>query len=380
MPNLPIDNMLFRENYEKSITTLQEFMDARFEYQMNMCEVLQNARQARFNRNKKNDGLHKGIPKYDVGDRVYVSFPKGRFRPLGKSTKLSPLNDGPYTILEKLRDGLVYSLKHERSGYIHKASVQNMIRVTENVIPDKAINLPGQGNQPVTTNKDRINDLSQRDHLKKIKVTANDEANGRRTRTVTYDEEVVDEDNDVVVMSKEQLEQEKKVEKHVEKKNIESKDEFEGIVAMDAKGKLKKAASNRLDTQIVVGMEKPRVTNTGDRGERARLRELAKAKATSVGQVDANPQHTTAWLKCTALLRKEHSQVTPVSGRDRRVRLGVLPPVGRNGVVSSRRVRQLRPRRGERPKLTASVARSKEDTGRVQTPRTTYSLQSIHRN
>jgi transposase InsO family protein len=70
-PNLPIDNMMFRENYETPITNLQEYMDAVFEYQMNMCEVLQKARRDRFERNKRNHGSHKGIPAYKVGDKVY---------------------------------------------------------------------------------------------------------------------------------------------------------------------------------------------------------------------------------------------------------------------------------------------------------------------
>jgi hypothetical protein len=98
-PNLPIDNMLFRENYEQPINTLEEYMDALHEYQLNMCEVLQKARRERFERNKRNHGAHKGIPMYEIGDKVYLSFPKGHFRPLGKSTKLSPINDGPYTVL-----------------------------------------------------------------------------------------------------------------------------------------------------------------------------------------------------------------------------------------------------------------------------------------
>src|SRR4051812_49270848 len=99
---------------------------------------------------------------------------------------------------------------------------------------------------------------------------------------------------------------------------------------MDAKGKLKKAASNRLDTQIAESDE--------------RRRPRRKSKTTRIGESQSDERWTSGressthycMLKCTALLRKEHSQVTPVLGRDRRVRLGVLPPVGRNGVVSSR--------------------------------------------
>src|SRR3954451_22633518 len=102
--------MLDRENNVKPARDLQEFLKERFDNQQNMCNILHNERQKRFDRNKRAEGQLRGLPKYDIGDKLYVQFPKGRFRPLGKSTKLSPLNNGPYTVLEKLRDGLVYSL------------------------------------------------------------------------------------------------------------------------------------------------------------------------------------------------------------------------------------------------------------------------------
>ena len=81
-------------------------MDFRHENYTNMFEVITRSRKERFERNKKAAGLHKGIPIYDVDDKVYLSFPKGHFRPLGGTTKLSPLNGGPYTVVEKLLDGL----------------------------------------------------------------------------------------------------------------------------------------------------------------------------------------------------------------------------------------------------------------------------------
>ena len=115
-PNLPIDNILFRENYTQPATTLQQFMDFRHENYANMFEVITRTRKERFERNKKAAGLHKGIPIYNIDDKVYLSFAKGHFRPLGGTTKLSPLNDGPYTVVEKLLDGLVYKVQHDRKG------------------------------------------------------------------------------------------------------------------------------------------------------------------------------------------------------------------------------------------------------------------------
>ena len=39
-PNLPIDNILFRENYSQPITNIQEYVDMLFEQQDNMFEVV----------------------------------------------------------------------------------------------------------------------------------------------------------------------------------------------------------------------------------------------------------------------------------------------------------------------------------------------------
>ena len=141
-PNLPIDNILFRENYSQPITDIQEYMDMLFEQQDNMFEVVQKARKDRFDRNKRAAGIRKGIPVYQVGDKIYLKFPKGRFRPIGGSTKLSPVNDGPYTVQERLQDGLVYKVQHDSKGYIHNVSVTRMIPVPNMVIPGAAVDLP----------------------------------------------------------------------------------------------------------------------------------------------------------------------------------------------------------------------------------------------
>jgi hypothetical protein len=173
-PNLPIDNLLFRENYNRPINTMEDYM--MHEYQLSMCEVLQKARRDRFERNKRNHGAHKGIPTYTVGEKVYLSFPKGHFRPLGKSTKLSPVNDGPYTIMEKMIDGLVYRVQHDRSGYILNSSVQRMIPVTKNITAEAVVDLPNVLSQFDSKRRDRINDVAEQ------KCEANNEASNDKGR------------------------------------------------------------------------------------------------------------------------------------------------------------------------------------------------------
>ena len=49
-------------------------MDFRHENYTNMFEVITRSRKERFERNKKAAGLHKGIPIYNIDDKVYLSF------------------------------------------------------------------------------------------------------------------------------------------------------------------------------------------------------------------------------------------------------------------------------------------------------------------
>ena len=53
-PNLPIDNILFRENYQNPVHTLAEYLDMMYENQTNMYEVIERTRQERFDRNARN--------------------------------------------------------------------------------------------------------------------------------------------------------------------------------------------------------------------------------------------------------------------------------------------------------------------------------------
>ena len=70
---------------------------------------------------------------FKPGDKVYLSYPRGRFRPLHGSTKLSRVNDGPFTVLSDMFQGLVYNLKHDRKKTEELASVGRMISVEEMV-------------------------------------------------------------------------------------------------------------------------------------------------------------------------------------------------------------------------------------------------------
>ena len=76
-PNLPIDNLLRRENWERTITTPQQHMEAANEAQRAMFQRVQDARAERFERNKKAAGADKGVPEYEVGEKVYSSSRKG---------------------------------------------------------------------------------------------------------------------------------------------------------------------------------------------------------------------------------------------------------------------------------------------------------------
>jgi hypothetical protein len=178
-PNLPIDNLLFRENYEQPIENLQQYREYMQANQRNLFAAMQRERSARFVRNKRASGQNKVNRTYEVGDKVYLTFPKGRFRQVGGSTKLAPRNDGPYTVLERIQDGLVYSVQHDATGFIHTTFVGRMIPVTKMIIPSNAIDLPLPDKcKQMVERDDRINDMTEQKYLEKQQELqkANDEA------------------------------------------------------------------------------------------------------------------------------------------------------------------------------------------------------------
>lgn len=127
-------------------------MDMMYENQLNMYEVLERTRKERFERNRRVAGEHKGVPVYEVGDKVFLNFPKGKFRLASGAIKLAPRNNGPYTILEKLCNGLVYKLKHDVTKRVHNASVTRMVPMTKMVVPKDAVDI----------RRDRANDSTLR--------------------------------------------------------------------------------------------------------------------------------------------------------------------------------------------------------------------------
>ena len=58
-PNLPIDNILFRENYATPVQTLEEYLDMLHETQLNMYEALNLARKERFERIRRTRHKHR---------------------------------------------------------------------------------------------------------------------------------------------------------------------------------------------------------------------------------------------------------------------------------------------------------------------------------
>jgi len=73
-PNLPIDNLLFRENYSKPIDNLQQYTDYMFENQESMYNAVQRERRERFDRNKKAAGAHKVNKVFKTGDKSTFLF------------------------------------------------------------------------------------------------------------------------------------------------------------------------------------------------------------------------------------------------------------------------------------------------------------------
>ena len=86
-PNLPIDNILFRENYDGPMQTLEQYLTMMHETQLNMYEALNLARKERFERNKKNSS-QTPPRQFKPGDKVYLRYQEG----VGDHCKARPSN------------------------------------------------------------------------------------------------------------------------------------------------------------------------------------------------------------------------------------------------------------------------------------------------
>ena len=292
-PNLPIDNLLFRENYDVPITNMEEYMSYMFDNQESMFKAVQRERKERFDRNKRGAGEHKKNKTYNIGDKVYLTFPPGRFTPIGGSKKLSPRNDGPYTVLEDLLDGLVYRVKHDVTGYITTTSVGRMMLVTKMVMPTNAVDLPlpEKWQQLTPQRADRINDVPEakdNEDKQQALLEANDEANSKDALATKADE-VKDkdalatkagDDESRPSSSKSNAERAEMQDEPEEGFNLDDDYKFDSEVEEDADEQTKVKSNKRL----AKAMEQPMAKKA-----KAKAREPATQHEQSAA-VDADPQ------------------------------------------------------------------------------------------
>jgi len=157
-PNMPIDNLM-EISYDRIPITPEQHIQMVNETQKVMYERVRQLRAERFQRNKKAVGIDRTIPEYKIGQKIYLKFPKGRFRPLRGATKLSPVNGGPYIVRAKLMDGLVYTVESEDMGYVQNVSVIRMIPAGLMTIPAEVADFPGRWQQwQLKDRVDRLND------------------------------------------------------------------------------------------------------------------------------------------------------------------------------------------------------------------------------
>ena len=100
-------------------------------------------RSRRFIRNQKRASHVKKIV-YRVGDKVYLNYPSGRFRPIGGVTKFTKVNNGLYTVLADTFHGLVYRVKHDITGFVSNVSITRMIPAEARPQLEGAVRLPAQ--------------------------------------------------------------------------------------------------------------------------------------------------------------------------------------------------------------------------------------------
>lgn len=377
-PNLPIDNILFRENYNNPAQTLQEYLDMMYESQLNMYEAIEQTRKDRFERNKRNSP-QKPPMKFKVGDKVYLSYPPGRWRPLHGSTKLSRVNDGPFTVMEELYNGLVYNVKHDRKKTEEKVSVTRMIPVPQVILPDNVTDLPNDNLKQFGPREDRINDVTRQEHEQRqqeLGVEANIEAKAAdnaevkegeiKTKSVRFE----DEEKEKTQASKHKPGSGKKKQPSTvpdqqgnpdlkgEEREMEFQMEAETDspevkeIKLKAKEKKVRAAQIAQQTYSPSDLRKKHITKADQRGQRAQRREdakqeqesmrtkLTKARAQIAGEPPEELRTLFMWMSIAPRRRtmlsnslervwgvNQHEQnmgnrVTPTVGGETEVRLG----------------------------------------------------------
>ena len=141
-PNLPIDNLL-GIHHSFGATSPADHADMAYDHSCELRAKVQATHAARFERNAKADGNTKSRV-FSIGDKVYLKFPKGRFRPAGGSTKLSMINEGPYVITRTHENPLVYGVQHEITKLKSNVFVGRMIPFHEWVPEKDSIAFPFQ--------------------------------------------------------------------------------------------------------------------------------------------------------------------------------------------------------------------------------------------
>ena len=161
-------------------------------------ERVREKRRERFERNRK-AMADKTRLEFAPGDKIYLSFPKGRFRPKGGSTKLSRRNDGPYTVLERKCNGLVYSVQNDNSGVTTKVSMTRMIPAEARNISKDAVDLPGLWSRFKKFREDQQQEVSLEPLGSAPPVEVDDEAEEKEMEwEESTDEEVKEEPDESI--------------------------------------------------------------------------------------------------------------------------------------------------------------------------------------
>ena len=130
-PNLPVDALVARDTDETKDWTIDDHVERMYEQQSIVNPLIEGVRLDRFKQNqRRNVGI--ANPQFATGSTVFVSFPKGKLRPKGGTTKFSDKNRGPYEVVGPVdKHRLVYALKHKSTGQVNHFYAGRMISAAE---------------------------------------------------------------------------------------------------------------------------------------------------------------------------------------------------------------------------------------------------------
>ena len=158
-PNLPVDALVARESEETKDWTVDDHVERMYEQQSIVNPLIAEVRLDRFKQNqKRNVGIVN--PQFATGSTVFVSFPKGKLRPKGGTTKFSDKNRGPYEVVGPVdKHRLVYALRHKLTGEVNHFYAGRLISAAEWVNRDA----PKKKNQPSERRDDLLPETLQRE-------------------------------------------------------------------------------------------------------------------------------------------------------------------------------------------------------------------------